>query len=132
MVQMNKNGSLPTVNNHAIEIGLVKGANEIRKMEIAENAPPVFLLDSNRMNRLKMNASVFDNSWDIYDQDFPSAEYFLQNNINEIIVRGEKINKDLKKILYKFQKKNIKIFFTKGYEIPKEVIIKKPSKREEK
>lgn len=121
---------MPTVNNHAIEIGLIQGASELKKMKIEENAPPAFLLDSNRMNRLKMNVSVFDNSWDIYDQDLPTAEYFIKNDINKIIVRGEKLNKDLKRILYKFQKKKIKIFFTNGYETPKEVYIKKPSKRE--
>lgn len=127
---MSNHGSMPTVNNHAIEIGLIQGASEIKKMKIEENAPPAFLLDSNRMNRLKMNVSVFDNSWDIYDQDLPTAEYFIKNDINKIIVRGEKINKDLKRILYKFQKKNIKIFFTNGYETPKKVSIKKPSKRD--
>lgn len=125
-------GSMPTVNNHDIEIGLIKGASKLKKMNIEKNAPPVFLLDNNRMNRFKMNVSVFDNSWDIYDQDIPSAEYFIKNDINKIIIRGEKINRDLKKILYKFQKKNIKIFFTNGYETPKEISIKKLSKREEK
>ncbi len=123
---------MPTVNNKAIEIGLIKGAMELRKMKIGKKAPPAFLLDSNRMNRLKMNVSVFDNSWDIYDQDFPSAEYFIQNGINKIILRGERVHKDLKKILYKFQKKEIKIFFTNGYETPKEITIKKPFKKEEK
>lgn len=123
-------GAIATVNNHAIEAGLIKGALELQKMEIANNAPPVFLLDSNRMHRFKMNISVFDNSWDIYDQDIPTAEYFLKNNIRKIVVRGEKIQKDLKRILYNFQKKKIKILFTNGYEVPKEVCIKKPPKRE--
>lgn len=120
-----QHGSMALVDNHAIENALIWGADEIQKLNIPNDAPPAFLLDSNRMHRFKMNVSVFDNSWDLYDQDIPSAEYFLKNGINKIIVRGEKIQKDLIKILYKFQKKGIKILWTVGYEKPKDVIIKK-------
>lgn len=119
-------GAIATVNNHNIEIGLIKGAVELQKIELDNNAPPVFLLDSNRTNRFKMNVSIFDNSWDIYNQDMPSAEYFLKNGITKIIVRGRVIQRDLKKILYEFQKKGIEILFTTGYEEPKKVIIRKP------
>ena len=124
-------GAMATVHNHSIKIGLIKGARELQKMEISNDAPPTFLLDSNRMNRFKMNVSVFDNSWDIYAQDLPSAEYFLKNGINKIIVRGEKIQKDLRKILYKFQKKGIKILYTNGYEEPKGVKIKKTLEKDD-
>lgn len=124
-------GAMATVDNHSIKIGLIKGAKELQKIKISNDAPPTFLLDSNRMNRFKMNVSVFDNSWDIYAQDFPTAEYFLKNGINKIIVRGEKIQKDLRKILYKFQKKEIKILFTNGYEEPKEVKIRKPLEKDD-
>lgn len=123
-------GAMPTTNNHAIENALKWGALEIKKTEIKNDAPPAFLIDSNRMNRYKMNESVFDNSWDVYGQDMPSAEYFIKNGINKIIVRSEKIQKDLKKILYNFQKQKIKIFLTNGYEAPKEVIIKKTRKKD--
>ena len=114
-----------TVNNHLVTMGLIQGAIELKKIEISNNAMPAFLLDSNRMNRYKIDISVFDNSWDIYAQDIPSAEYFLKNNINQIVVRGEKIQKDLRKILYKFQEKGIKILFTNGYEEPKLVKIER-------
>ena len=117
-------GAMPTVDNHSIVIGLVKGALELQKMNLSNNAMPAFLLDSNRMNRYKMDFSVFDNSWDIYAQDMPSAEYFLQNGIKKIIIRGEKIQKDLKKILYKFQEKGMEILFTNGYGEPKRVRIR--------
>lgn len=125
-----QHGALATVDNHVIEIGLIRGALELKKIKISNNAPPIFLLDSNRMHRFKMDISIFDNSWDIYAHDIPSEEYFLKNGINKIIVRGECIQKDLKKILYKFQKKGIKIFFTNGYEEPKAVKIKKPLRKD--
>ena len=123
-------GAMANVNNQTIEIALVWGAMELSKIEISKEAPPVFLLDSNRMHRYKMSPSIFDNSWDIYHQDMPSAEYFLKNGINKIIVIGEKkIQKDLRRIFYKFQKLGMKIFFTEGFEEAKEVKIKKPSRR---
>ena len=124
-------GAIPTVDNHSIKLGLIKGALELEKIKISLNAPPTFLLDSNRMNRFKMDISVFDNSWDIYAQDLPSAEYFIKNDVNKIIIRSETINKDLKKILFKFQEKGIRILFTNGYVEPKEIKIKKTHEKDD-
>lgn len=121
-----QDGAMATVDNKSIKIGLIKGALELQKMQIDNNAPPAFLLDSNRMNRYKMNQSVFDNSWDIYAQDLPSAEYFLKNGINKIIVRGESIQTDLQKILYSFQQKGIRIYLTNGYENTQKLTLKRP------
>jgi len=121
-------GAISILNNQEIETDLIYGALELKKIHIRDDAPPAFLLDSNRTHRFKMNVSVFDNSWDIYSQDMPSVEFFKQNNINKIIVRGEKIQRDLKRILYKFQKENIQILLTNGYEEPKKVTIKKVKK----
>jgi hypothetical protein len=70
-------GARATVDNQAIRIGLAWGANELTQIEIDEEALPVFLVDSNRMNRYKMEEALFDNSWDVYPQDLPSAEYLI-------------------------------------------------------
>lgn len=117
-------GASATVNNHAVEAGLIFGGIELQKIKLELDAPPVFLTDSNRMNRHKLDISIFDNSWDLYYQDLPSAEYFLKNGINKIIVRGDKLNKDLSKILYRHQEKGMQIYFTEGYDIPEEIKIK--------
>lgn len=122
--------AMATVDNKTIELGLIEGAVELQKIKLSQEAPPAFLLDSNRMNRYKMDASVFDNSWDIYHQDIPSCEYFFKNGINKIIIRGRTVNKDLNKILYKFQRKGMKILFTNGYDEPKEVKLKKPKEKD--
>ena len=122
--------TIATVDNNNIKLGLIKGALELEKIKIENNALPVFLLDSNRVNRYKMDVSIFDNSWDIYPQDMPTAEYLLKNDINKIIVRAEKIQRDLSKILYKFQKRGIKVLFTDGYEEPKIIKIKKVKDKE--
>jgi hypothetical protein len=122
-------GAMALVDNRPAERALIWGAKELEKLAIDKEAPPAFLLDSNRTHRYRMNDSVFDNSWDIYDQDMPPAEYFTDNGIYKIIVRGGSIQRDLAKILYTFQKKGITTLFTKGYEAPKITAVKKPARR---
>ena len=117
------NKAMSTTNNKVIEPLLVWGAFELK--EIKDDALPVFLLDENRLNRYKTDCGIFDNSWDVYYQDLPSSKYFLNNGIDKILVRANKINKDLNKILYDYQKENIKILFTNGFEPIKEIKIKK-------
>ena len=119
-------GARATVDNQSVGIALMQGASELAGIEIKEDALPAFLLDSNRMNRFKMEASLFDNSWDIYPQDLPSADYLINNGIHKIIIIGETLSKDLKKILYAFQKKNIEIFITGKYEKPRKIKIRRP------
>ena len=124
-----QNGAAALIDFHAIESALIWGASELEKLAIRRDAPPAFLLDSNRMFRFRMNASVFDNSWDLYGQDMPSAKYFIHNGITEIIVRGEKIQRDLVRILYPFQKEGMKILFTNGFKEPETTKIKKPPRK---
>ena len=112
------------MDNQSVGIALCWGASKLTDMELSEDALPAFLLDSNRMNRYKMEISLFDNSWDVYPQDVPSAEYFLSNGIRQIIIIGDMISKDLKKILYSFQKKGMEIFFMKRYGTPKKIRIR--------
>ena len=117
--------SKATTNNSIIELLLIWGALKLKEMKLNKDNPPVFLLDSNRLHRYKITSSIFDNSWDVYPQDLPTHHYFKKNNITKIIVRSNKLNKDLKKILYQYQKNKIDILFTNGYEEPKKVKIKK-------
>ena len=122
-------GAMAIVDTLAIENALKWGAGELEGIKIADNAPPAFLLDSNRTHRLKMNASVFDNSWDIYDQDLPTAEYLMGKDIRRIVVRGVKMQTDLIKILFKFQGKGITIHYTDGYAKPSAIVLKAPSRK---
>jgi len=122
-------GSIALVDNKDIEHALIWGAGELEKIVLSNNAPPVFLLDSKRTHRHKMNPSIFDNSWDLYPQDIPTAEYFFKNGINNIIIHSDIIRKDLIKIFYKFQSKGIQFSFTNGYEDPREVLLPKPPRK---
>jgi hypothetical protein len=110
-------GALALVDGH-IENALVWGAQELIKLELAADAPPAFLLDSNRTHRHKMAVSVYDNSWDLYGQDIPSAQYFRAQGIERIIVRGAKIQKDLKRIFKAFRKARMRIVLAKDGDEP--------------
>ncbi len=117
-------GARATVDNQSVGIALNWGARELSGIELSEEALPAFLLDSNRMNRYKMEISLFDNSWDVYPQDMPSAEYFRRNGIYRLIIIGEVVSKDLKKILFDFQKRGMEIFFMERYGTPKKIRIR--------
>ena len=123
-------GTIATTDNDLIEPFLIWGALELSNITLKENALPVFLLDKNRLNRYKMNSSIFDNSWDIFPQDIPSYKFLLEHNIDKILIKSDKLNKDLEKVLYKYYKNGIKILFTNGYDEIKEIKIKKPKKIE--
>lgn len=123
---MEQEGVLSTTDNKEIIYGLIKYARILKDIKVDDNAKPAFLLDSNRMNRYKLDSSVFDNSWDIYAQDLPSAEFLIKNDIEKVLIISNIIREDLRKILYKYQKKGIKVFLKKEYELPKLVKIKKP------
>lgn len=121
-------GSIGAVNNRLVEVALIWGALVLKELNLKDDAPPAFLLDTNRMHRYKMDESVFDNSYDIYHQDLPSEEYLLKNGVENIIIVSKKIEEDVNRILYKFKK--IKIFHTNGYEEPKKIKLRKPKGKE--
>ena len=121
-------GSQATTNTYLIESYLINGSQKLKNIKLKNDANPVFLLDSYRTNRYRAKESIFDNSWDLYKQDIPSAEYFKQNGITKIIVVGETIQRDLKKIFLKFQEKEIDIYITDGYTLPQKVKLTKTIK----
>ena len=121
-------GSQATTNTYLIESCLINGSQKLKNIKLKNDANPVFLLDSYRTNRYRAKESIFDNSWDLYKQDIPSAEYFKQNGITKIIVVGETIQRDLKKIFLKFQEKEIDIYITDGYTLPQKVKLTKTIK----
>lgn len=118
-------GSRTTVDNQSVGMALLSGAAELQKIELSDDAKPAFLLDSNRLHRFRIGVSVFDNSWDIYPQDMPSADYLVNNGIHKVVVIGDRLSRDLKKILYEYQKKKIDIYLKKGFNEPKKVRVRK-------
>ena len=121
-------GSQATTNTYLIESCLINGSEKLKNIKLDNNANPAFLLESYRTNRYRAKESIFDNSWDLYKQDIPSAEYFKQNGITKIIIVGDAIQRDLKKIFLKFQEKGIDIYLTDGYTFPQKVKLTKTIK----
>ena len=121
-------GSKALADTYLIESYLINGAEKLKNININQDANPAFLLDNSRINRYRASESIFDNSWDLYGQDIPSVEYFKQNGINKIIIVGNKIERDLRKIFFKFQDEGIEFFLTDGYLPAHKVVLKKTLK----
>lgn len=118
-------GAQNIIDTQIIESYLINGAERLKQINIKNDANPVFLLDSCRTNRYRKRESIFDNSWDLYRQDIPTPEYFKQNGINKIIVVGDKIQRDLRKIFFKFQDAGFEFYLTDGFSEIKKVVLKK-------
>ena len=58
--------SLGAVNNRIVEVALIWGALILKNINLKDDANPVFLIDTNRMHRYKMDESIFDNSYYVY------------------------------------------------------------------
>ena len=116
------------VDTYIVESYLINGSEKLKNIQLKNDANPVFLLDSLRTNRYRANESIFDNSWDLYKQDIPTAKYFKENGINKIIVAGNTIQKDLRKIFFEFQNEGIEIYITDGYTSIEKYVLKKTIK----
>lgn len=113
-------GARATVDNQSVGMALEHWAGELEKRTIEDEARPAFLLDRNRLTRYKLEDSIYDNSWDVYPQDLPSAQYLLDHGIeNVLVIGGRKMSRDVKSILGNHQRKGLAIYHTDGYERPK-------------
>lgn len=117
----------------AIAGGLRVGADILRDMRIAPDAPPAFLLDANRMRPAKMPApGKFDNRWIVMPQDFPSATTLMSRGIAEVVIVrvGETPARgDLAHVLLRWRRAGLTIlgFDAQGRERPSELHIEPPS-----
>ena len=121
-------GSQATTNTYLIESCLINSCEKLKNISLENNANPAFLLDNSRTNRYRSKESIFDNSWDLYKQDIPTVNYFKENGIFKIIIVGNTIQRDLRKIFFEFQNAGIDFYLTDGYSTAKKVILKKTLK----
>ena len=110
------------------EIGaaLFDCARELSTLRLPHDAPPVFLLDSNRMETRALPGD-YDNRWSVFAQDMPSASYLVSKGINKVIVRSDKIRDDLEHVLYRYQSLGLMIYKQDGEDL-REITVSKPSK----
>jgi len=121
-------GAQATTDTYLVERTLINGSEKLKSITLENDANPSFLLDSYRTNRYRAKESIFDNSWDLYKQDIPSIKHFKENGIKKIIVVGSTIQRDLRKIFFKFQDAGIEFYLTDGYLPANKVILKKTLK----
>ena len=107
-------GPSPIVDVQPIAAALFDGANVLRGLSIRDDAPPVFLLDADRMKGGVKQPGKYDNRWCVFPQDMPSVACLLERNIDRVIVRSLVTQTDLEHILRRYQDKGIKISLCDG------------------
>jgi hypothetical protein len=111
------------------------GADELQGLAIPTDAPPVFLLDSQRLApATPPQPGRFDNRWAVFPQDFPSANFLLSNNIRRVVVLQEDRlqgapRSDLAHALLRWQQGGVEIYVQDpdGNMSPQPIQVTKPS-----
>ncbi|MDR0915848.1 MAG: hypothetical protein LBN02_01490 [Oscillospiraceae bacterium] len=97
-----------------IMAGLFEGADILETLSIRDDAPPAFLLDSERMDGRDRLPGMYDNRWCVFPQDMPSAEYLQKYGIQKVVVYTSGVQNDLSHILNRYQERGIGIFLCTG------------------
>jgi hypothetical protein len=107
-----------------------EATEKLRVKPPALNAPPAFLLDSNRMSGYS-SPGRFDNRWMVFPQDFPSANFLLSKGYQQAVVvlnSSGPVAEDLAHVLLRWQEAGVQIkSFSLSSHAMEDVIIRKPS-----
>ncbi|HVS38217.1 MAG TPA: hypothetical protein VMS17_21840 [Gemmataceae bacterium] len=75
----------------AVLAELVRGAERLRTMALAVDAPPAFLVDADRQTpRVPCTPGVFDNRSVVFPTDFPSAAFLTAQGITGAVLVRER------------------------------------------
>jgi len=90
---------------------LFQATPDLASINIAPDAPPVFMLDATRKGKGKAPSTpgIYDNRWNIFAQDLPSADFLRSRGIRNIMVvhPGSTIETDLEHVLYRYAEKKV-------------------------
>lgn len=91
-----------------------QGAARLKEVELPNNAPPAFVLDSNRMTVAPFSVDgAFDNRWMVFPQDFPSNRFLRDQGIRKVIYVHDRFltqpPDDVAHILLRWQEDGISI-----------------------
>ena len=114
------------VNVEDITAALYAGVDVLAALNLPHNAPPVFMLDSNRMEGDKKAPGLYDNRWCVFPQDMPSASILSGQGIDRVIVRSDRVRDDLLHVLRRYQEQRIKILQSFGGRAT-EITVPRPS-----
>lgn len=109
---------------------LVYAAANLQKLKLPAEAPPVFLLNADRMDH-EGDASVpgrYDNRWCVVPQDMPSAEYLTDAGITRVALISDRVRDDLAHVLCRYQDAGIVILRTSDFrESPVKITVERPA-----
>ena len=88
---------------------LFAGVSILKKINLIQEAPPVFLLDSDRYRTTLPGPGSFDNRWRLVPADMPSADFLTGHGIRKVVVMPEKIQLDLVHVLLRYKEAGIEI-----------------------
>ena len=109
---------------------LAAAAETLRGQALPPDAPPAFLLDSNRMRPAVLpTPGKFDNRWVVFPQDFPSATFLHSRGIREVVLihDGAKPQEDLAHVLRRWQDAGITIQSMTPQGTVQPITVEKPS-----
>ena len=109
-------GPSPVIDAGAIASALMAGAEELRDISLPPDAPPAFLLDSDRARpSVPLAPGRYDNRWLVFPQDFPSSNYLQAAGIGEVLlIQHDAVAPadDLVHVLLRWQQAGIQIVAT--------------------
>jgi hypothetical protein len=60
-------------------------AEKVRSARLHIDAPPVFMLDSLRLEGARVEGA-YDNRWAVFEQDFPSSTFMMSHGITQLLL----------------------------------------------
>lgn len=96
---------------------LAAAAAELARISLPADAPPVFLLDSNRMSGSALVApGRFDNRWQVLPQDLPSGNRLAASGIKQalIVLEDRPIANDVCHVLRRWQEAGLAVARTRS------------------
>jgi hypothetical protein len=80
-------GPHEVIDQRPILLALRAGAPYLRALDLSPSAPPAFLLDARRLvPEREVRPGVFDNRWQIFPQDCPSAEALKARGVGRVVL----------------------------------------------
>jgi len=75
----------------------------------------------------KREPASFDNRWCVFPQDMPSAQYLKSKGITRVILRSDRLQTDLARVLYDYQQNGLTLHICKtANTLPEAMNVKKP------
>lgn len=117
-------GLMEQVPTMQLRVELACGASVLASQPLAADAPPAFLIDSNRLEgKWKPEPGDFDNRWLVFPQDFPSSRCLKSHGIDGVVWITETngaLSSDLAHVLHGWQEGGIQIYALRWGMIPAE------------